>query len=195
MAQRRHHYESAFEHYLRARRIPYVAVDEARKALLPDDAASEADAPAGPNRALKSFDFVLYGRETNLLIEIKGRRVVRRSNRLENWVTEDDVASLTAWERLFGPGFTAAFVFIYWCDDLPASALFEEIFEFRDRWYALRAAPVTAYAAAMRPRSARWRTVHVPPLEFERISTTLCGPGTLAAPRTDSLQHATGPVA
>ena len=33
VAQRRFHYEQAFEHYLRANRVPYVAVDEAKKAL------------------------------------------------------------------------------------------------------------------------------------------------------------------
>src|SRR5688572_22372104 len=35
MAQRRFHYEQAFEHFLRANRVPYVAVDEAKKALMP----------------------------------------------------------------------------------------------------------------------------------------------------------------
>ena len=35
MAHRRDHYDRAFEGFLRARRIPYVAVDEARKTLLP----------------------------------------------------------------------------------------------------------------------------------------------------------------
>lgn len=35
MAQRRHHYEQAFEAFLRDQRIPYVAVNEAKKALVP----------------------------------------------------------------------------------------------------------------------------------------------------------------
>ena len=33
MADRMVHYEAAFEHYLRERGIPYVAVDEAKKAM------------------------------------------------------------------------------------------------------------------------------------------------------------------
>ena len=33
VAQRRFHYEQAFEHYLRANAIPYVAVNEAKRAL------------------------------------------------------------------------------------------------------------------------------------------------------------------
>ncbi len=184
MAQRRHHYERAFEQYLRVRRIPYVAVDEARKALLPDGIGSPSggvpDAAPGGG-ALKSFDFVIYGDGLNLLVDIKGRRVVRRrahagsssTGRLETWVTQEDVDSLRRWEHLFGGatgGFEGAFVFVYWCDDQPPDALFQEVFEYQQRWYALRAVTLADYAAAMKPRSARWRTVHLPTAAFERLS-------------------------
>src|SRR5688572_14251034 len=119
MSQRRHHYERAFEEYLRSRRIPYVSVDEARKALLPDSAQLRVSASDSRQTALKSFDFVVYGDGMNLLLDVKGRRVVpRRSkspnpvvtprSRLESWVTEDDIHSLTHWERLFGESFQAA---------------------------------------------------------------------------------------
>lgn len=188
MTQRRHHYEVAFEDYLRSRRIPYVAVDEAKKALLPGGAHLSFSG-SQPN-AVKSFDFVLYGESSNLLVEIKGRRIPRRKSSglrtklsdsllfhrpptrsgLQNWVTRDDVDSLLTWERLFGPGFEAVFVFVYWCDDQPPDALFQEVFENRDNWYALRSVPVRDYARAMRIRSERWRTVHVPTGTFEQIS-------------------------
>jgi hypothetical protein len=178
VAQRRHHYEHAFEEgFLRARRIPYVAVNEARKALLPDPGHAPAHPPAA-DPALKSFDFVLYGPGANLLVEIKGRRLAGstapgRRPRLECWTTQDDVDSLTAWERLFGSGFAAAFVFIYWCEALPAGALFEEMIEHHGRWYALRVVPVATYAAHMRPRSPKWRTVHLPAPAFERVCIPL----------------------
>jgi hypothetical protein len=180
MAQRRHHYEQAFEHYLRSRRIPYVAVDEAKKALLPGEARFRPGAlpatGACDGGSLKSFDFVLYGPERNLLCEVKGRKVgARKGSRLECWVTQEDVQSLGRWERLFGDGFTAAFVFIYWCDEQPALPLFEEIFEFHSRWYAVRAVTLASYAAGMRPRSQRWQTVHMPAAEFDRASRGLCG--------------------
>jgi hypothetical protein len=162
--QRRHHYEQAFEEYLRSRRIPYVAVDEARKAL----------APGGLEAVpLKSFDFVIYGERGNLLAEIKGRRI-GGGLRLESWVTQDDVDALTTWEGLFGPGFAAAFVFIYWCEEQPPAPLFEEQFEHKGRWYAVRVVPVAEYAGAMRQRSAKWRTVHLPTADFERMSRPLC---------------------
>ena len=182
MAQRRHHYEQAFEHYLREQRVPYVAVNEARKALLPESTSSRLNRAKG-TLSLKSFDFVLYGDPTNLLVEIKGRKIGGRSGngqtrrpsraRLECWVTREDVESLRQWEELFGDGFRAMFVFVYWCDAPPPSALFEEIFEFRGRWYALRGIEVTDYASEMKTRSPRWGTGHLPRASFERLSSPL----------------------
>ena|ERR1051325_5482883 len=187
--RRQHHYEQAFEEYVRARRIPYVAVDEARKALLPTVPVVRSPADIGAAASLKSFDFVIYGQGTNLLIEIKGRQVRPRSRktdapprdnagagrletgRLESWVTLEDVQSLQRWEGLFGPGFEAAFVFVYWCESQPPDALFQEVFEHRQRWYALRAVKVRDYAAAMKVRSPKWRTVNIPTAAFEQISS------------------------
>jgi hypothetical protein len=162
------HYEGAFAQYLRDARVPYVAVDEARKSLLPAGSGATGD-------SLKSFDFVLYGDGLNLLVDVKGRRLggPRRSGRLECWATRDDVDSLLAWEGLFGDGFAGALVFLYWFDQQPAAPLFEEIFEHRGRWYAARAVTARNYAAAMKPRSLKWRTVDMPAAAFERASRPL----------------------
>lgn len=210
MAQRRHHYERAFEEYLRSRRIPYVSVDEAKKALLPDNASFRIEHPAGPDgsaarpsTSLKSFDFVIYGQGGNLLIDIKGRRVASRGragalhdvdnasrpaprSRLESWVTLDDIESLRHWQTLFGPEFQPAFVFVYWCDQQPPDALFQEIFEYRGRWYALRAVTLEAYVRVMKPRSVRWRTVDVPAARFEEVSQPFTDARQIAA-RPDDL--------
>ena len=84
-----------------------------------------------------------------------------------------DVEALTRWEQLFGEGFRAAFVFIYWCEDQPADALFQEIFEHRGRWYAVRSVLLEPYKKEMVPRSKRWQTVNVPSAAYERISSPL----------------------
>lgn len=197
MTQRRHHYEAAFEDFLRSSRIPYVAVDEAKKALLPESASPrlevrrEGDARGS---SVKSFDFVIYGDSQNLLLEVKGRRISPRTlasarngaarparSRLENWVTRDDVESLATWGALFGSGFEPAFVFVYWCEEQPPDALFQEIFESRGRWYALRCVLLSDYRAHMKVRSERWRTVHVPTAHFERISQPFTAGRTLRA--------------
>lgn len=197
VAQRRHHYERAFETYLRLQRVPYVAVDEARKALLPEDAplkvTSIGSDGTGKTFALKSFDFVLYAESRNLLIDVKGRKISRRmggrsairealkrpgarSGRLESWVTQDDIDSLQHWRTLFGEGFDAAFVFVYWCDEQPPDGLFQEVFDYQGRWYALRAITLDAYTRSMKPRSARWRTVDLSTSAFERLSQPFCPP-------------------
>jgi len=176
MAQRRHHYEQAFEHYLRLRRIPYVAVNEAKKALLPDGAALRLTEPDGASSSLKSFDFVIYGDGENLLVEAKGRKIARRRSgvgRLESWVTEDDVEALSHWEDLFGAGFAAAFVFVYWCESAPPMALFEEVFDLRGRFYALRAVRLADYVSRMKHRSRRWRTVDLPTEAFDDVARPL----------------------
>lgn len=198
--QRRHHYERAFEAYLRSRRVPYVAVDEARKALLP------LDGSAGPSSDIKSFDFVIYGPDRNLLVDVKGRKVVRRAarpsdrqsqlglppmlfgapvrtprGRLESWVTDEDVRSLQHWQALFGAGFHGALAFVYWCDEQPADGLFQEVFEHEGRWYALRTVDVSVYARHSKPRSAKWGTVDIPTRIFERISSAGLSLGAEAA--------------
>lgn len=197
VAMVRHHYERAFEAYLRARRIPYVGVNEARKSLLPKAGhlrLAQIEADGATPDALKSFDFIIYGKHRNLLIDVKGRRLGgRRSQsvqdtltdiqlerhhrtpqlavaRLDSWVTEDDIKALTIWEGLFGKGFKAAFVFMYWCPEAPPDGMFHEIMEHDGKWYAMRGVLVEDYAACCKPRSAKWRTVDVPAAAFERIS-------------------------
>ncbi|MDX2018376.1 MAG: HYExAFE family protein [Planctomycetota bacterium] len=209
---RRHHYEHAFEDYLRAQRLPYVAVDEAKKAALPEGESFRIthSTPGEPDResSLKSFDVVLYDQpegqsRVNLLVEVKGRKIARRkpravrasaakpgatgstpgllpdapdlsrASRLDSWVTLEDIESLRVWEKLFGPAFRAAFAFVYWCEEQPPDGLFQTVFEHRGRWYAVRVINLDAYQRAMKVRSPRWRTVHVPPAAFDRLSRPL----------------------
>lgn len=244
MGQRRFHYEHAFEALLRRRRLPYVCVDEARKALLPERAiprlsnrlpdgrmSSETDSVGATKsrHSLKSFDFVVYDGDRSLLVDVKGRKVTHRQRyrhgtkpgssdqarsdnslvaatrrstqdpyvstsrtnpssrgtirqeslerrtsgrpgRMESWVTEDDVHSLGQWKSLFGQGYEALFVFLYWCEAQPPDALYQEVFEHRGRWYAVRAVELEAYRARMTRRSIRWRTVHLQAADFESVS-------------------------
>ena len=103
------HYEAAFEDYLRSQQIPFVVVDEAKRAAFRD-------------AKLKSFDFIVYSANTtNWLVDVKGRRwATRKGHRKpawENWVTEADLEGLKQWEEVFGAGFRALLVFAYWIDD------------------------------------------------------------------------------
>ena len=192
MAQRRFHYEQAFEHYLRANRIPYVAVDEAKKALLPactgatggvgEDVgglAGSAGANAGGNvgGAIKSFDFVVYAEARNLLVDVKGRmfgsassRSSLSNRRFESWVTLEDIDGLQQWQELFGGDFEAVFVFAYCLRQQPPDALFESVLSHGGRWYALREVNLADYRRHMVRRSEKWGTVHIPAKAYGRIS-------------------------
>jgi hypothetical protein len=158
MADRSVHYEAAFEAYLRHRGIPYVAVDEAKKALF-------------SNAKLKSFDFVVYSKSgPNLLIDVKGRQMTdaRSKRSFQTWTTERDVEDLMQWEQVFGDGFKAILTFIYWIEAplTPEAGMFEH----RDRWYLLLGVDLTEYRNHMRRRSVKWETVALPAEDFRQLA-------------------------
>jgi hypothetical protein len=157
MANRKVIYEAGFEDYLRTVGVPYVAVDEAKKAIL-----------AGVQ--LKSFDFVVYSSTgPNLLVDVKGRRFAAgsgRGGRLENWATRDDLNSLARWQEVFGSGFAALLVFCYHVIRPEAASRFEVVHLFRGDYFGLVGVYRDAYAGACRRRSLAWDTVSVPTAEF-----------------------------
>jgi hypothetical protein len=161
MADRKLHYEAAFEAFLRERGIPYVAVDEAKKALF-------------SHARLKSFDFVVYSKNgPNLLVDVKGRQVRNRVSRtgFETWATERDVHDLLQWEQVFGEGFRALLGFIYWIDAplVPEPGMFAH----RERWYLLMGVDLAEYRDHMRRRSAKWETVCLPSEDFRSLARPL----------------------
>lgn len=161
MADRSVHYEAAFEAFLRDRRIPYVAVDEAKKALF-------------ANARLKSFDFVVYSKAgPNLLIDVKGRSLRNRAGRsgFETWATEQDINDLMQWEEVFGEGFKAVLSFVYWIE--PPLSPEPGMFEHRDKWYLLMGVDLAEYRNHMRRRSAKWETVCLPAQEFRSLARPL----------------------
>lgn len=160
---RNNHYEAAFEAYLQARGLGYIAIDETRRASL-------------GSTSIKSLDFVVYGQAgARLLIDIKGHRFPtgspEKQRRVwESWVNAEDVSSMEQWMALFGPGFQAVFVFAYHvlpCVDL--SEDIEDLWCFRGRRYLFRAVSCDDYRAHMRRRSPSWGTVALPTAAFRRL--------------------------
>ena len=159
MAKRSNHYDAAFEELLRRSRIPYVAVDETRRALL-------------QQASLKSMDFIAYASDKpNLLIDVKGRRFPsgNQGHRWENWAEQDDVDCLLQWEQVFGASFRSVLVFAYHV--LAPSYLSDHdcYLSFRGRTYAFYGVWVDEYGEMMRTRSPSWETVSVPAAEFRRL--------------------------
>jgi hypothetical protein len=156
MADRKVHYEAAFEAMLRERGIPCVAVDEAKKAIF-------------CNASLKSFDFVVYSRKgPNLLVDIKGRQMRSRQGAFQTWATQEDVDDLLQWEQVFGEGFKAVFIFVYWIDAplVPEPGMFQH----QDRWYWCLGVELQEYRQYMRRRSAKWHTVALPIADFRSLA-------------------------
>jgi hypothetical protein len=158
MADRSVHYEAAFEELLRARGTPYVAVDEAKKALF-------------VSAKLKSFDFVVYAKDkANLLVDVKGRQCRTNSARrsLQTWATEEDIDDLGQWERVFGAGFHGLIVFNYWID--PPIAPEPGMFAWKDNWYWMFGVELSEYRNHMRRRSEKWKTVSLRMEDFRQLA-------------------------
>ena len=168
---RGNHYETAFEAFLRELRLPYVAVDESKKALF-------------SGSKLKSFDFVVYSRSgPNLLVDIKGRKAIGDGGgagaSLQTWTNRQDVDDLSQWERIFGEGFKALFGFVFEVEPLlapppghfvhrqgevgrPAGAW--------ERHYLMLCVDLCDYRNHMSRRSVRWDTVAMPMAEFRQLA-------------------------
>jgi hypothetical protein len=152
------HYEAAFEDYLRKKGLPYIAVDEAKKALF-----------AGAK--LKSFDFVVYRPEgKNLLVDVKGRKLSTTSSTLQNWTTREDIDDLRQWQEIFGDGFSAMFLFVYLWPGSVETAPLKDMMLHQEKWYGMLGISVADYREHMRPRSEAWGTVHLPTKEFRRLA-------------------------
>ena len=185
---RQNHYESAFEAFLREVRMPYVAVDESKKALF-----------AGSK--LKSFDFVVYSKNgPNLLVDVKGRKATDGgggAGALQVWATRRDVDDLAEWERIFGDGFRAVFAFAFEIDPVltPPPGHFAHrrggglaadevpdtlpgdvhgggatLAASGERHYLMLGVSLGDFRRHMTRRSVKWDTVNMPAADFRRLA-------------------------
>lgn len=156
-------YEAAFEVFLREQGLCYVAVDEARRAVL-------GDLP------VKNLDFIVLGPSgAKLLVDVKGRRFPggpadKPRYVWESWATRDDVDGLTHWQALFGAEYTPLFVFMYRV--LPTVTLNEapDLWRHKEETYLLRAVTLDDYRQHMRVRSPKWGTVNLTKGTFEQVA-------------------------
>ena len=164
MANRDNHYEAAFEAYLRCQRLPYIAVDEARRSLVPDG-------------SLKSLDFIVSPPgDVTWLVDVKGRRFPSGDEHQQywkNWSTRDDLRSLAAWEQHFGSGFCPLLVFAYHLVGSRSPLPHDLLFEFRGAHYGFVGVRLADYVPHARPLSESWDTVTMPVGQFRRAARPL----------------------
>lgn len=161
MVLRRNHYDAAFEEYLRTSQIPYVAVDEKRRALV-------------QNASIKSLDFIVYSKQgPNLLIDVKGRTEIspnqNNKRRWENWATIEDVRGLQQWQQIFGDDFISSLVFAYQLPSNSFSNNLEKLFAYKENLYAFYLVTIDEYQSKMKPRSPSWQTVFLHQQDFHEI--------------------------
>jgi hypothetical protein len=159
------HYAVAFEAFLRGRSIPFVNVDQAKRALF-------------SNEKLKSFDFVVYSKKgPNILVDLNGRSCVGRNGKkkmkggFQTWTTNLEVSDLAIWEEVFGEGFKGVLTFIYWVER-PKRPM-PGMFEYKDRWYLLMGIDLADYKGRMKKRSSKWETVDLARADFRSLARPL----------------------
>lgn len=160
MANRENHYEAAFEAYLRELRIPYVAVDEAKRSRWAEG-------------SIKSLDFIVSPpTSASWLVDVKGRRFPSGEQKQywKNWSTRDDLVSLSRWESLFGERFGGLFVFAYNIVGDRAPLPRERLFAFRGNLYGFVGISLGKYALHARPISPKWDTLAMPSATFRRLA-------------------------
>jgi hypothetical protein len=165
MAKRDNHYEAAFENWLRWIRVPYVAVDEAHRSVMPRMSL--------PERTIKSLDFIVSPPASPgaWLVDVKGRQFPTAGRQYwRNWSTADELEGLASWESLFPGTSTGLLVFAYNVVGDRAPLPSEELFVYRDRLYGFVGIRLDHYASFATPLSARWGTVSVPIAKFRALA-------------------------
>ncbi|MBI5762875.1 MAG: HYExAFE family protein [Planctomycetes bacterium] len=173
MAERRSHYELAFEALLNRRGTPFVAVEDVRHVVK-------------GRLGAKTFDYVVYpSGGPAYLVEVKGRKLpagVERSDaRTNNWITRADLEGMQTWQEVFGAEYVTSFVFAFWLSgkERPGGAATmmnaedRSVVPFAGRRYSFWLVRQADYARHQKQRSKRWDTLTIPTEDFRRISTRL----------------------
>ncbi|MGH9922512.1 MAG: HYExAFE family protein [Nitrososphaerales archaeon] len=141
-------YENMFEALLREKQLPYIAINEAKRAVV-------------NNKRIKSFDFIVSSKNGVFLIDIKGKQFpygkgLRETDYWENWIHDDDLDGLELWERIFRSN-TAKGLLVF-----PYKIKFEKHinefrckFKFKNYWYGLVAVTPKEYRNNSKIRSSK----------------------------------------
>lgn len=173
MAERRSHYELAFEALLNRRGTPFVAVEDVRHCIK-------------GRLGAKTFDYVVYpSGGPAYLVDVKGRKlsagVERPDARSNNWITRADLEGMQIWQEVFGKDYVTSIVFAFWlagdeeAGDTSKSPLAagRSVVAFAGRRYSFWLVRLVDYARHQKQRSKKWDTITIPTEDFRRISTRL----------------------
>lgn len=153
-------YEWCLESYLTHRRQVFCRVRDLMRVCVGTSTASQ-----------KSFDYLVGTPSHQILVEVKGRSFpTAGGGKWENWITGDDLDSLTAWGEHLGPDYVPVLAFIYHLRTLTAvpDRPWTPV-EIEGERFGLVACPVADYRLNCRRRSAKWNTFTVPRAQFAKL--------------------------
>jgi len=162
-------YEKAFKNWLRDNRIQFIPVDERKRA-------------AFERAKIKSFDFLVYPAGWSapaeiIIAEVKGRKFRGTSFAklagFECWVTADDIDGLAKWQKVFGRGHLAVFVFAYKIENIDVDFDGRVDFELDGNRFIFFAVTLDDYRSAMKLRSPKWKTVTLPAAKFREYAVQI----------------------
>lgn len=192
------HYERAFAQYMQYLEIPYLATRENQRCfvgaqeygsvknidfLVINRRNSRFIAERETQIVQRRDAFLnedLYDASTRItetaariswLIDVKGRRFPSGQKSpayWRNWVSEDDLLSITRWEALLGSGFYGLLVFAYHVTAEKSPVERSQLFLYGENYYAFMGIPAAFYARHCKTLSPRWRTVTMPSAEFRQ---------------------------
>jgi len=155
-------YEQAFESWLIDNRLRYTAVDQQKRRIFAQS-------------RIKSFDFLLYPVDSPpLIVEVKGRTFKGKSlcdmHGLDCWVTMEDVSGLIRWERIWGCGIKALFIFAYRFEKIDVETDGIQVYDFMGDRYVFYVVRLDDYRTFMTVRSPKWRTITLPAAKFREFA-------------------------
>lgn len=196
--KKNNHYERAFEAYVRSIGRPCLAMNEQHRSLdgeamdftlkgfdfiLPAHMATASSSWSSLETEQNAPYFYISEGSSGAdelaafswLADIKGRKFPTGEHKPQywkNWVSTDDIQSLSRWESIFGAGFHGLFVFVYDVRGKRYPVPEEQLFKFEGRRYAFFMIPLSVYRDFCRPLSTRWKTVAMPAALFRQYSAS-----------------------
>ena len=91
----------------------------------------------------------------------------------ECWVTIEDIEGLTKWQRIFGEGHRAVFVFIYKIENVDVDFDGRDYFDFDANRYLFFCIKLNDYRKFIKCRSPKWQTVTLPAEKFRECAVSI----------------------
>ncbi|MGH9909394.1 MAG: HYExAFE family protein [Nitrososphaerales archaeon] len=160
-------YEKVFEEIIRTCEIPYIAINEAKRAVV-------------RGKKIKSLDFIVASKNGIYLLDIKGKtfpygwpkRSIGPRDYWENWVHKDDLEGMELWSKLFeSRKVQSLLVFVYKIVKKDELEKFVDYVKMQNTYYGFVAIPASVYKQHWKQRSKApgFTAMYISRSEFPRF--------------------------